>query len=103
MSEKTKGGAGKFILGAALGAIAGAIAGKFISLKSEDEKNAKCDCDDGCDCGDICECGDECDCCKDEPDEESRADSPKTTKAAAKKPENKKTVAHKSAEEKSEK
>lgn len=50
MTEKGKGGAGKFFLGAALGAIAGAIAGKFISVKSEGEETEACKCGDDCKC-----------------------------------------------------
>lgn len=45
--EKKSSGAGKFILGAAIGAMVGAIAGKFISVKGNDEE---CDCDCDCDC-----------------------------------------------------
>ena len=58
MTEKktTKGGAGKFFLGAALGALAGAIAGRFISNKAENEE--KCDCKEDCDCKEECECKD---------------------------------------------
>ena len=52
MAEKNKGGAGKFILGAALGAIAGAIAGKFVSKKMEENEDFDEDVfeheDDGC-------------------------------------------------------
>ena len=50
MAEKSKGGAGKFFLGAALGAIAGALAGKFINVKKDDgEELEECECDE-CDC-----------------------------------------------------
>lgn len=55
-TEKSKGGASKFFLGALLGGIAGAIAGKFIKFGPEDggeevpescdHKNGKCDCKD---------------------------------------------------------
>ena len=54
MTEKAKGGAGKFFLGAALGAMAGAIAGKFVSTKKD-----KCNCDKINECGrkaSTCEC-----------------------------------------------
>lgn len=51
--EKKSSGAGKFVLGAAIGAFVGAIAGKFLSAKNKD---TKCDGDKDCDCG--CEDGD---------------------------------------------
>ena len=44
--EKTKSGAGKFVLGAILGAAAGALAGHAISSKAK--KNS---CDEDCNCG----------------------------------------------------
>ena len=50
--EKKSSGAGKFILGAALGALVGAVAGKFVSAKEHDDE-----CGDDCDCGDDCKCG----------------------------------------------
>lgn len=60
--EKKSSGAGKFILGAAIGAVVGAIAGKFISVKNGESD----DCDEECDCDDTCECDDDCKCgCKD--------------------------------------
>lgn len=55
MAEKKKSnGAGKFILGAALGALAGAIAGKFISTKTTEDEEEICDKD--------CKCEKECKC-----------------------------------------
>lgn len=72
MTEKKKGnGAGKFILGAALGAIAGAVAGKFMNAKKPEEK---CECGDDCKCGDDCECGDNCECNKDTKKTEKKAE-----------------------------
>lgn len=68
--KKTKSGAGKFFLGAALGAIAGAIAGKFISVRNEEE----------CDCGEDCECGDDCDCEKEVKKPAEKTDEKKTEK-----------------------
>ena len=56
-SEKNKGGAGKFLLGAVLGGIAGAIAGKFIKLNTDDGEEVE---DDECGCGDKCECKKAC-------------------------------------------
>ena len=52
-SEKNKGGAGKFLLGAILGGIAGAIAGKFIKLDTdggEEIEDTDCECDGKCEC-----------------------------------------------------
>lgn len=69
--EKKSSGAGKFILGAALGAIAGAIAGKFISTRTADEE---CECGEDCDCGDGCECNKKCECEKNEKKTEKKAE-----------------------------
>lgn len=54
-TTKNKHGAGKFLLGAALGAAAGALASKFIKIDftSDDEPAKKpkaCKCDDDCKC-----------------------------------------------------
>ena len=75
--EKKSSGAGKFILGAAIGALVGAVAGKFISTKEPDDE---CDCGGDCECGDDCVC-DNCDCdkkCKDK--EKAPKASPKAKK-----------------------
>ena len=53
--EKKSSGAGKFILGAAIGALVGAIAGKFISSKEHDDE-CECDCEGECNCDDKCDC-----------------------------------------------
>ena len=66
--KNKKGGAGKFILGAALGAAAAAVAAKFIGNK---KKAKACKCDDGCKCGDDCKC-------------EKKKTTTKTTKTAKK-------------------
>ena len=56
-SEKKKGGAGKFFLGALLGAVAGVVAGKAVSAKFKKLE-------DGDDFDDECDCGGECEHCK---------------------------------------
>ena len=56
MAEKSKGGAGKFFLGALLGGLAGAVAGKFMSSKCDEDKDDECECGDDCECGDKGEC-----------------------------------------------
>ena len=52
--SKSKGGAGKFFLGAALGAAVGAVAGRFISAGA---KKSACGCGEECDCDDEMNCG----------------------------------------------
>lgn len=55
--KKTKGGKGKFLLGAILGVAAGAMAGKII--KDRKDGCEECDCDD-CNCENCkCKCHDE--------------------------------------------
>ncbi len=73
-SEKKKGGAGKFFLGAVLGSIAGAIAGRFITAKAEEDAAE-------------CKCG-ECPLCKKKEDAkpvEKATPSKKAQKATSKK------------------
>lgn len=73
-NEKKSSGAGKFILGAALGALAGAIAGKFISSK---DRADECECDGDCECDD-CDCDEKCSC------EQKKADEKKPETKAKK-------------------
>ncbi|MBQ3433153.1 hypothetical protein IJG22_02545 [Candidatus Saccharibacteria bacterium] len=96
MTEKSKSGAGKFFLGAALGAIAGAIAGKFVSAKVEndDEDHLGEECNGGFDEKDRC-CK-ECVCGK-----EKKAEEKPVEKKAEKKVEKPAEKITKKAEEKS--
>lgn len=54
-AEKNKGGAGKFLLGAAIGAAVGAIASKFIKFDSGEEV-ADDVAEKDCTCGKDCQC-----------------------------------------------
>ena len=80
-TEKSKSGAGKFFLGAALGAAAGAIASKFVSV--EVDKGEETDEDEKCSCCSKSACKAKCPCCKStECDDESINEDTKSSDGA---------------------
>ena len=83
--EKKSSGAGKFILGAAIGALVGAVASKFMSSKKDAEGECNCDCEEECHCEGECHCDNKA--CDKEPKAEVNDTKKKTEKKVAKKSE----------------